>query len=1162
MTNAPIWKSRPVFITSTFQDMQAERDHLRKFVFPAPEEWLLTKRRHLEWIDLRVGVASASAENEEARELMVLKVCLDEVKRSRPFLIALIGDRYGWVPPKERIAAAAKEVGFSAEVEDRSATDLEIDFGVFHDVEQRRRSLFFLRRPLPYEKMGVKAADYSVEYDGSDKDADLHRERLEALKTRIRTEFSDRCFEYSADWDEKEVHLTGLVANWKTDSVLSEEEKAKDRTGFTAWGLAVQEKIKQAIEDELAAEPAAETELTADDVERGALADFAEDRARDFIGRKDILGEIEALFGSPAGENAPWGLCITGEAGSGKSALFGALYQGLTRAEKDEPERLSDEQRALYARLRKLDALVLAHAAGASPRASSVDAMLRRWIGELAAFLKEDPGLSDKASPNDVEAKFSSLLGRAALKRRVIVLADALDQFEQTTQGRFATWLPRLWPANARFIGTAIPGEASAELEKRPGVTLMPIPALDANEARHIAAAISARYHRKLEPQVLDALISGDKRWSNPLWLVLAVEELNLLDADDFARAKLLSGRDDERIRALMCQMATEFPADIPGLYRKTFDRAAELFGTKLTQAFLGLIAVSRSGWRESDFRELLPKVTGEKWDELYFAQLRRSFRGQMRRRGGMDRWDFAHAQMRIAAKEWLIETKAPAEVPLHTTIGDYLLSLPADDPLHVSETMLHLMEGDWTWRPPQHYYGASLTDSELQGATWILADIILTAPKEDATAGARRVARLLETADLRDSTVSSVANRVTFDLDEAIRDRTALQVRDVLVRAAESALTRLSDREPSNAGWQCDLSVSNDGIGDVLVAQGNLPEALKAFRDGLAIRERLARSDPGNAGWQRNLSISYDRIGDVLMARGNLPEALKAISDSLAIRERLAQSDPRNAGSQNDLAGSWVKIGEVLVALGKLPDALRAFRDGLAIMKYLTQVDPGNADWQRVLLASWIKIGEVLVAQGNLSEALRAFRDSHAIAERLAWGDPSNTDWQHDLSGSWFKIGDVLVAQGNLSEALRAFRDSLAIRERLAQGDPGNAGWQRDLSASWIKIGEVLKARGNLPEALQAFRDSHMIFEHLARIDPGNVNWQRDRSVSSMKIGDVLVAQGNLPEALKVFRIASPSENAWHGTILVKRTGSAISRSRTIELATCWWRKTICPRH
>ena len=82
--------------------------------------------------------------------------------------------------------------------------------------------------------------------------------------------------------------------------------------------------------------------------------------------------------------------------------------------------------------------------------------------------------------------------------------------------------------------------------------------------------------------------------------------------------------------------------------------------------------------------------------------------------------------------------------------------------------------------------------------------------------------------------------------------------------------------RTLGNAGWQRDLSVSNNKVGDVLVAQGNLPEALKTFREGLAIRERLAAADPGNAGWQRDLSVSYDRVGDVLVAQGNLPEALK----------------------------------------------------------------------------------------------------------------------------------------------------------------------------------------------------------------------------------------------------------------------------------------------
>jgi hypothetical protein len=80
------------------------------------------RRHHLEWIDLRQGVESGAASTEEERELLVLKVCLDEIKRSRPFLIVLLGDRYGWVPPADRMDAAADEAGFSAEVHGRSVT--------------------------------------------------------------------------------------------------------------------------------------------------------------------------------------------------------------------------------------------------------------------------------------------------------------------------------------------------------------------------------------------------------------------------------------------------------------------------------------------------------------------------------------------------------------------------------------------------------------------------------------------------------------------------------------------------------------------------------------------------------------------------------------------------------------------------------------------------------------------------------------------------------------------------------------------------------------------------------------------------------------------------------------------------------------------------------
>jgi hypothetical protein len=65
------------------------------------------------------------------------------------------------VPPHDRAQAAAGEAGIVGDVTSRSVTDLEIDFGVFRHPEQRRRSLFFLRNPLPYDSMGADAARYS-----------------------------------------------------------------------------------------------------------------------------------------------------------------------------------------------------------------------------------------------------------------------------------------------------------------------------------------------------------------------------------------------------------------------------------------------------------------------------------------------------------------------------------------------------------------------------------------------------------------------------------------------------------------------------------------------------------------------------------------------------------------------------------------------------------------------------------------------------------------------------------------------------------------------------------------------------------------------------------------------------------------------------------------
>ena len=93
-----------------------------------------------------------------------------------------------------------------------------------------------------------------------------------------------------------------------------------------------------------------------------------------------------------------------------------------------------------------------------------------------------------------------------------------------------------------------------------------------------------------------------------------------------------------------------------------------------------------------------------------------------------------------------------------------------------------------------------------------------------------------------------------------------------------------------------------------MLRAQGNLAAALDSYKAAQAIRERLAAIDPGNTGWQSNLSISQERIGDVLRAQGNLAAALDNYKAAQAIRERLAATDPGNTGWQSNLSVSQSK--------------------------------------------------------------------------------------------------------------------------------------------------------------------------------------------------------------------------------------------------------------
>ncbi|MEJ2851873.1 MULTISPECIES: CHAT domain-containing protein, partial [unclassified Saccharothrix] len=169
----------------------------------------------------------------------------------------------------------------------------------------------------------------------------------------------------------------------------------------------------------------------------------------------------------------------------------------------------------------------------------------------------------------------------------------------------------------------------------------------------------------------------------------------------------------------------------------------------------------------------------------------------------------------------------------------------------------------------------------------------------------------------------------------------------------------------PDNAGYQRDLSISHDRLGDLAVARGDTNKAEQHYQTGLGIAQRLVTADPDNAEYQRDLSISHDRLGELAVARGDTNKAEQHYQASLDIRERLTSADPDNAEYQRDLSISHNKLGDLAVARGDTNKAEQHYQTGLGIAQRLATADPDNAEYQRDLSISHNKLGDLAVARG-----------------------------------------------------------------------------------------------------------------------------------------------------------------------------------------------------
>jgi tetratricopeptide (TPR) repeat protein len=999
-----------VFISSTFRDLQEEREHLIKKIFP--EIRALCRERGVTFteVDLRWGLT-----DEDVALGQVIRTCLEEVDKCRPYFIGITGDRYGFIPTHLDIykdPAVLEQYPWVEEavLEEMSITEMEAHYAVLNPAT------------FPSSARGEGARGGGARFyfrrhresfdDASDNDAESVR--LMAYQQRVRA--------------------AGVqIAEFRDASLLGE--------------LIYDDLVKIIKRDFADAKP-----LTPLEQERARHESFSLSRRRAYIPNPAYL---KRLNDHAASDDPP--LVVYAESGSGKSSLFAFWAEQYRR--------------------KNPNAHVVEHYVGIGATSTDHYAVIRHICMEInERFGREEEIPSD---PSKLETALGQWLGYAdhELAKRgesMVLILDGLNQLQGTALN--LRWIPDVIAPSIRLIVSSTVEGTLVELRKR-GWTQFGMQALSEAERETIVVRYLAEYHKSLNPVQIKR-IAGDYKCGHPLFLKTVLEELRLVGHHEELDAKIASYleatgtedlfqrvlerlEEDYNMRAVRDVMSL-LSASRNGLDDRELSEISGLARLKIATMMAGLdYHLVRKEGRLTFFHDYLRRAVEKRYlseqEQEKQQQVHRALAGYFEGAPVTVRTtlDLLHALSSLGQQERVEQTVAEIarfellwpgvdryEVLGHLAASEregivaaYNAALAAwrstgvatsERCLDVMGYVAELYELVGAWQAAEQLeeerVGMLRAAGDRRGESQALVLLAWLARNlgrmEEAERVAREAERVARELGDRESIARAVGNRglVHFsrgEYEEAL----------VCHREQEAIVRELGDRR--NTGF----AVGHRG--GVHWQRGEYEESLACFRE----QERISRE----LGDRLNIARSVGNCGLVHSDRGEYEEAFACYRES----EQIA----RELGDRRSIASAIGNRGNVHSDRGEYEESLVCYREQERIARDL-------AEPRSILLAVGNR-GIVHLHRGEHDEALACYRESEQIAREV--GD------RQSIARVVGNRGIVHSDRGEYEEALACFEQ--AASEHRALGFRYGLSYWRAGTAQMLV--ELVEQDGELPEYL-----------------------------------------------------------------------------------------------